>query len=243
MPKKILKCGHCGNTTIFQLKGSCEQEETIESEYAPDPVPNPDPFGIYGVRRFSKTTWYLLTCGTCSAATLERVDEYCVAQYEAGKNMVDSDELNRCIVYPSLRLAPDPIAGMPEDVKKDYEEASAVLAHSPRACAALLRLALQRLCIHLGQPGRALNNDIKTLIQQRGLKPQIQQALDIVRVTGNNAVHPGEMNLDDNQEIALSLFTVINLIVEEMIVIPNQIQELYNALPEEDRERIARRDH
>jgi len=234
MPKKVLKCGHCGNTTTFQLKGSCEQEETIQY--------NTDAFELSSVRRFSKTIWYLLSCGTCSAATVECVVEYCVAHYEAGESMVDSDELDRQIVYPIPCLAPNPIAGMPEDVKKDYEEASAVLAHSPRACAALLRLALQRLCVHLGQPGKVLNNDIKALIQQRGLKPQIQQALDIVRVTGNNAVHPGEMNLDDNQEIALSLFTVINLIVEEMIVIPNQIQELYSALPEEDRERIARRD-
>lgn len=133
---------------------------------------------------------------------------------------------------------------MPEDVKKDYKEAWAVLAASPRACAALLRLALQRLCVHLGQPGRVLNDDIKALVQQRGLKPQIQQALDIVRVTGNNAVHPGEMDLDDDdQEIALSLLTVINLIVEEMILIPNQIQELYNASPERDRNNIAKRDH
>ncbi len=235
MPKKILKCGHCGNTTTFQVKGSCEQEEAIK--YASDE------FGEHFVRTFSKTAWYLLSCGTCSAAILECVDEYCVRHPEIGSDAVECDELGRSIVYPIPRLAPDPIAGMPEDVKKDYEEASAVLAHSPRACAALLRLALQRLCVHLGQPGKVLNDDIKALVQQRGLKPQIQQALDIVRVTGNNAVHPGEMDLDDDQEIALGLFTVINLIVEEMIVIPNQIQALYSALPERDRNNIARRDH
>jgi hypothetical protein len=235
MPKKILKCGHCGNKTTFQVKESCEQKEGIEYDT--------NEIGDLFTRTFSKTIWYLLSCETCSAATVECVIEYCVAHPEEGPNTVECDELDRHIVYPIPRLAPDPIAGMPEDVKKDYEEASAVLAHSPRACAALLRLALQRLCVHLGQPGRVLNDDIRALVQQRGLKPQIQQALDIVRVTGNNAVHPGAMDLDDNQEIALSLFTVINLIVEEMIVIPNQIQESYSALPERDRNNIARRDH
>lgn len=234
MQKKILKCEHCGNTTTFQVKGSCEQKEPLKYRA--------DEFGESVISTFVKTTWYLLHCGTCSAAMLECVEEYCVQHAHIEGPYVDSDELDRSIVYPIPRSAPKPVPGMPEDVKKDYEEARAVLTHSPRASAALLRLTLQRLCVHLGQPGRVLNDDIKALVQQRGLKPQIQQALDIVRVTGNNAVHPGEMDLDDSQEIALSLFTVINLIVEELIVIPNQIQALYNALPERDRNNIARRD-
>ena len=137
--------------------------------------------------------------------------------------------------HPSHHVAPDPIAEMPEDVKREYEEARAVLSQSPRASAALLRLALQKLCIHLGQPGERLNTEIKALIQEKKLKPQIEQALHIVRVIGNNAVHPGEMDMDDNQKMALSLFAVMNLIVEETIVIPKQINELWGALPEDAR--------
>lgn len=234
-PKKLLRCGHCGNRTTFQVKGSCEKKGDFRYGYDTDGESVPE--------YFSKTTWYLLSCETCSAAILECVLEYCVAPIETGAQGEDCDELERWILYPSPRFAPDPIAGMPEDVKKDYEEACAVLPASPRACAALLRLALQRLCVHLGQPGENLSKEIKVLIQQKELKPHVQQALHIVRVIGNNAVHPGEMDLDDNQEIALSLFTVINLIVEEMIVIPNQMKALYSALPENERKKIEGRGH
>jgi hypothetical protein len=51
------------------------------------------------------------------------------------------------------------------------------------------------------------------------------------------------MDLNDNQEIALRLFTVINLIVGETIAIPNQSKELYSALPEKDRKNIAKLDY
>ena len=45
-----------------------------------------------------------------------------------------------------------------------------------------------------------------------GLNPKIQKAIDLVRVVGNNAVHPGQINLDDNSAIALKLFKIINMI-------------------------------
>ncbi|WP_415663473.1 DUF4145 domain-containing protein [Vibrio taketomensis] len=49
-----------------------------------------------------------------------------------------------------------------------------------------------------------MNNDIKELVSE-GLSPKIQQALDSLRVVGNNAVHPGQINIDDNAEVAYKL--------------------------------------
>ena len=70
----------------------------------------------------------------------------------------------------------------------------------------------------------------------------MQQALDIVRVTGNNAVHPGEMNVQDDQKTAGKLFSLVNLITDVMITQPRQISALYASLPEGARAAVERRD-
>lgn len=147
----------------------------------------------------------------------------------------------RNLVWPTALAAPAAVEDCPEDVKVDYEEARDIFIGSPRASAALLRLAIQKLCVHLGQKGKQLNDDIGELVKA-GLPVKIQQALDIVRVTGNNAVHPGEIKIDDDPEIALNLFYLVNVIVENMITQPRQIAEKFGALPDRAREQIAQRD-
>ena len=63
-----------------------------------------------------------------------------------------------------------------------------------------------------------------------------------MRVIGNNAVHPGQIDLRDDRATALSLFTFVNLIVDRMISGPKRIEEAYKGLPESAREAIERRD-
>jgi hypothetical protein len=146
------------------------------------------------------------------------------------------------VLYPSgISAAPLPHVEIPENVKREYLEAKDIVNASPRGAAALLRLALQKLCVHLGGGGANLNDDIGLLVQS-GLPVQIQQALDVVRVIGNNAVHPGEISVDDNPEIAQALFGLINVIVENRIAEPKRIQALYASLPEGARNAIDRRD-
>src|SRR4030095_1883409 len=123
----------------------------------------------------------------------------------------------------------------------DYFEASSISTKSPRGAAALLRLAIQKLCIHLGQTGKNINDDIANLVKA-GLPAQIQKALDIVRVIGNNAVHPGVIDLNDKPDTVHTLFTLINQIVQDRITQPKEIDSLYNTLPEEARKAIEKRD-
>ena len=68
------------------------------------------------------------------------------------------------MVYPNRGSAPLPNPDMPEEVKQDYEEAAGISTLSPRGAAALLRLAIQKLCIHLGGKGHNLNDDIAELV-------------------------------------------------------------------------------
>ena len=150
--------------------------------------------------------------------------------------------VNRTIVFPSASTAPAPNADLPEDIKVDYEEARKILSGSSRGAAALLRLAIQKLCKYLGESGKNINDDISSLVK-KGLPPKVQQALDIVRVVGNNAVHPGQIDLNDDSSIAASLFDLVNLITDVMISQPKQIEQLYQQIiPESQKESIRKRD-
>jgi len=130
---------------------------------------------------------------------------------------------------------------MPDQVKLDYEEAALIAQRSPRGAAALLRLALENLCNHLGDPSKKINTNIKDMVAN-GLNIKIQQALDAVRVIGNEAVHPGEMDLRDDNETVHMLFGLIHLIVKTMITEPKEVETFYNLLSENKRAGIENRD-
>jgi hypothetical protein len=145
------------------------------------------------------------------------------------------------LVYPLTSLVPMPTEDMPEEILGDYLEARAVVDDSPRAAAALLRLCVQKLMPLLGEKGKNINDDIASLVK-KGLPVEIQQALDSLRVIGNESVHPGEINLNDDRETALLLFDLINLTVERMITQPTKIKALYDKLPESKLKGISTRD-
>lgn len=142
---------------------------------------------------------------------------------------------NGVMLFPDAGVAPTPAEDMPEDVKKDYLEASTIHSRSLRASAALLRLALQKLMVHLGQKGKNINQDIRALSAEDKLPLSIIKLADTVRLTGNNAVHPGVMSEMDFDNVASQMFQLINLIVRKAITEPREIEELYLATPEKAR--------
>jgi len=145
------------------------------------------------------------------------------------------------MVYPDSSPAPLPNSDLPEDIKTDYEEARSIIARSPRGACALLRLCVQKLCASLGEPGKDINSDIASLVK-KGLNPKIQMSLDIVRVIGNEAVHPGQIDLRDQPATATQLCSLINIIADAMITQPKTIESLYSGLPQSKLEQIEKRD-
>lgn len=94
--------------------------------------------------------------------------------------------------------------------------------------------------MHIGGTGKNINEDIASLVKN-GLPVAVQQALDVVRVVGNNAVHPGQINTDD-AEVVGKLFSLINVITEYMISMPARVGNLFEELPPEAKKAIEKRD-
>jgi hypothetical protein len=149
--------------------------------------------------------------------------------------------VNERLVFPEYKMTTQPNSDLPDHIVRDYEEARSIVDLSTRAAAALLRLGIQKLCAYLGQSGKDLNNDIKNLVA-KGLDPLVQQSLDIVRVIGNESVHPGTIDLNDDRETALRLFDIVNAIADQMISHPKKVQEMYGKLPEAKRKAVEARD-
>ena len=149
--------------------------------------------------------------------------------------------IDRNLIHPVNDHEIQSNVDMPEDVKRDFEEAAKICRLSPRGSAALLRLCIQKLCVHLGGDGKNINADVASLVE-KGLNVRVQKALDVVRVIGNNAVHPGELDISDDFSMARQLFGLVNAIVEAMITQPNTIDLLFEGLPTTSLKAIAKRD-
>ena len=190
---------------------------------------------------YTHQDWYFLKAGeTADGFGRQHGDKRFKVSYceRCGQNTIWYGEK---IIFPNNSLVEPANIDLPESIIADYNEAADVYNLSPRSSAAMLRLAIQKLCKHLGESGENINQDIKNLVK-KGLPPKVQEALDSVRVIGNESVHPGELNLNDNREIAAKLFKLVNFIATKMITEPKEIDEIYNGLPENKLKGIEKRD-
>lgn len=147
----------------------------------------------------------------------------------------------RIIIPPSTDVEPAH-EDMPDSVKVIYDEASEIVNASPRGAAALLRVALEKLTHEIGcDPDKSINENIGGLVAQ-GLSPEVINALDIVRVTGNNAAHGANtLLLDDDYDTATTLFQIINYLVEQRISHIRRLSEMHEKFPDGIKRQIEQR--
>ena len=176
----------------------------------------------------------------CMATTCRQYSIWVGTPMPRGQNVRGRLADDAQVVWPPIRRGPQPNPDLDTEIINDYQEAREVFGVSPRAAAALLRLCLQKLMVQLDQPGKDINDDIAALVKA-GLRPDIQQAADIVRVTGNDAVHPGQIDTD-NPETVLALFDLVNIIAEDRISQPARVRAIFESLPAERKAAIERRD-
>ncbi|GAB2553595.1 hypothetical protein GCM10026983_21610 [Gracilibacillus alcaliphilus] len=153
---------------------------------------------------------------------------------------LERDELQ---IYPgNYNNYPAPHKDMPEDIQKTYNESGSVMHLSLGSSAALARLTLENLLIHLGYKSGSLNDKIKDFVANGFNGPKLQKMLDVVRVYGNSGAHSGIINLDEKPEVPSFLLNLINIIVEQAISIPNNVESAYNSLPDSIKDAIDKRD-
>lgn len=145
--------------------------------------------------------------------------------------------LDYILAYPAMSQAPSAEENMPEDIKVDFEEARQVFESSPRAAAALLRLCVQKLCHELLGKKGDIHKQIGELVD-KGLPPRVLKAFDTIRIFGNESVHPGTVNLNDTPEVALALFSLLNMAVRHCITEEKELEAIRALTPEAKRREI-----
>lgn len=196
-------------------------------------------------------------CGTVSQVKIEQhhFQDDCQSAGHGCVSITNRLTIHRCVscgkkiiwnddeyIYPDIVPA-EPNPDMPESVMQLYKEAGLIASKSPRAACALLRLAVERLCVELGVNERNIDANIAELVK-KGLSVEVQRALDVLRVVGNKAVHPGQIafNVDD-KVTADALMELLNIITDRMISEPKKIEAMYSALPQSTLDAIQRRDN
>ena len=148
---------------------------------------------------------------------------------------------NEDMIYPLSGSAPLANQDMPDVVKNDYNEARDIVSKSSRSACMLLRLCIEKICSEKSTKSGDLNAKIGDLVSN-GLSQEISNALDAVRVIGNNAVHPLTMDLTDDKDTAVSLFNLVNYISSWAYTQKKEIDKIFDALPLNAKNSIQKRD-
>lgn len=134
------------------------------------------------------------------------------------------------MIWPKESNAPLAHEELPESLRQLHAEARAVLTDSPRAAAALLRLLMEKLLQDATGEAGNLNTQIGLLVKRGTFDQRLQETADTIRVSGNTAVHPAEIQSQgDTAEVALAMFELVNFLVEDLIARPGRITHLYQS--------------
>jgi hypothetical protein len=93
------------------------------------------------------------------------------------------------------------------------------LEASPRGAAALLRIAIEKLCKELGVSGESLKDDIAFFVRE-DMDARVQKVLDAAQIIESNTMRPGQIGLGEDRATAETLSGLVNLICEKMIMGP-----------------------
>src|SRR6516225_3593744 len=105
----------------------------------------------------------------------------------------------------------------PALVEEDFEEAAAILNKSPRGATALMRVCVQKLMPLLKLDGKNLDDSMSSLVR-KGLEVEIQQAMEVLQVLGNDPGQPTSLDTQEDKEMALRFVDSLKAILERRVL-------------------------
>lgn len=137
------------------------------------------------------------------------------------------DALSGCKIHPKTSDIAKPNKDMPQNIKDLYNEASSVFELSPRSSLAIIRLALDLLCIELeAKKEDSLFKKVEWLYEENVINDELKVLAHGVRGFGNDAVHPRNIDEKIDPKDAMLVFELINIIVDEKITKVKRKNEL-----------------
>ncbi len=156
--------------------------------------------------------WAIGECPSCQKCVL-------IHLYEDGYGKLHPIE-----IFPHPLPSPTD-ERIPEKIRKDIDEAKICLSvNAFRACAGMCRRALQQACILKGARKRDLVDQIDELAEEGVITRDIRELAHSVRWVGNNALHPEnpEVTEDDAKEI----LNLTEQFMEVIFVAPQKVKEI-----------------
>ena len=145
------------------------------------------------------------------------------------------------IIYPAYGIAQVPNPDMPEHIQKDYLEARDIAHRSPRSACVLLRLCVEKICENKNAKGKSLNDKIGDLVS-KGVDKKTIEEFDMIRIIGGQAAHPLTINLDDDFDLAKTLFNIINHIVQKLYTDEKEFEKISKLISKPKKDAIKKRD-
>lgn len=129
--------------------------------------------------------------------------------------------------FKDRKMTFNPVSGaiqlptyIPEQIRKDYEEASLIVNLSPKASATISRRCIQGMIRDFWKINKRTLNDEITAIEEK-VDPSVKQVLHSLRQIGNIGAHPEkDINIIVDVEAgeALKLIKFIEYLVEEWYI-------------------------
>lgn len=191
-------------------------------------------------------------CPTCGAYSVQKWTG--LTYVERNMRIISRDYMvgtcERCLsisiwrgsvmIYPTASSAPMSNPDMPDDIKKDYEEAREIESRSPRSACVLLRLCVEKMADDLVEKGD-LNAKIGRMARD-GLSEEIRKDMDTVRIIGGQAAHRLEMDLRDDHKTATALFKIVNYISDWAYTQKRVREEIRASMPDNKKAAMEKRD-
>ena len=195
----IRDCPHCGNRTgVSVLCEHLGHEEIYDT--------NGEFVGAM------KVFYFLTECTTCSGVCL-------LSNWETEENARDVSKAH--LLHPSTRGLS---GGVPEEIRKTYEEARKVINISPDAFAVLIRKALEYLCQAQGIKDYNLTTMLRQLSEKGVIPGHLAQMTKAIRLIGNIGAHASDKHIGKTEAEIIDDFFVA--IIEYVYVAPAKINAL-----------------